>query len=306
MPARLSRRAAAEPVEERPGSGQSPASRAKDLAAQPALLARIAKKAPIHGGKRVSKATYSFARAAAATSKPPSRRSGARTSKARLEFVRAKYQKGDSVGTYTGAVYMRGVPSYGFNQTYKDKVNAKLLTEELRFNTELKMYTAKVYSPEQAIFVREAAKMVCEADEVPLRPCVARAFERMPAAPVSDARCALACVVRAQKTLVEEAPTDEDIFKIFDFAERKPINIDNVPFTHESNAVIGFGGPTYPFKNDFKAAGFEFRGIVDAAPIQMWVAEADADTADLEEKMAEYGFNLIEYDDVDDADSAAE
>ena len=83
MPARLSRRAAAEPVEERPGSGQSPASRAKDLAAQPALLAGIAKKAPIHGGKRVSKATYSFARAAAATSKPPSRRSAARTSKAR-------------------------------------------------------------------------------------------------------------------------------------------------------------------------------------------------------------------------------
>ena len=143
MPARLSRRAATEPVEERPGSGQSPASRAKDLAAQPALLAGIAKKAPIHGGKRVRGLTYSFARAAAATSKPPSRRSGARTSKARLEFVRAKYQKGDSVGTYTGAVYARGVPSYGFNQTYKDKVNAKLLTEELRFNTELKMYVGR-------------------------------------------------------------------------------------------------------------------------------------------------------------------
>ena len=101
-------------------------------------------------------------------------------------------------------------------------------------------------------------------------------------------------------------PTDEDIFKIFDFAERKPIHIDKVPFTLESNAVIGFGGATYPFKNDFKAAGFHFRGTVDNAPIQMWVAEADADTTDLEEKMAEYGFNLVEYDDVDDADADAE
>ena len=77
--------------------------------------------------------------------------------------------------------------------------NAKLLTEELRFNTELKMYTAKVYSPEQAIFVREAAKMVCEADEVSAaasasRACLAclpRVPERMLSrAAVSRARCA--------------------------------------------------------------------------------------------------------------------
>ena len=58
------------------------------------------------------------------------------------------------------------MPSYGFNALYKDKVNAKLLSEEVRFNSELKMYTAKVYSPEQAIMVRDAAKLVCEADEV--------------------------------------------------------------------------------------------------------------------------------------------
>ena len=168
MPARASRRTAAEPVEERPGSGQSPASLARDLAAQPALLAGIAKKAPIHGGKRVSKATYSFTRAAAAqgSSNKAGRRGAAKKTKARLEFVRATYQKGNSAGNLTGAVYMRGVPSYGCNEIYKEKVNAKLLTETLRFNTELKVYTAKVSSPEQAIFVREAAKMACEADEV--------------------------------------------------------------------------------------------------------------------------------------------
>ena len=94
MPARLSRRAAAEPVEERPGSGQSPASRAKDLAAQPALLAGIAKKAPIKGGKRVSKKTYSFVQAAAAraASSTPGRAEKGKTSKARLVFARAEYQ----------------------------------------------------------------------------------------------------------------------------------------------------------------------------------------------------------------------
>ena len=93
MPPRASRRATAEPVEERPGSGQSRALFARDVAAQPALLAGIAKKAPIHGGKRVSKATYSFTRAAAAqgSSNKAGRRAAAKKTKARLEFVRATY-----------------------------------------------------------------------------------------------------------------------------------------------------------------------------------------------------------------------
>ncbi|MDC0526165.1 hypothetical protein OAO87_04105, partial [bacterium] len=47
MPAHRRRAATAEPVEERPGSGQSPASLARDVAAQPALLAGIAKKGRI-------------------------------------------------------------------------------------------------------------------------------------------------------------------------------------------------------------------------------------------------------------------
>ena len=179
------------PLRSAPARGSRPprSPHARDLAAQPALLAGIAKKAPIHGGKRVSKATYSFARAAAqASSTPPSRRGAAKKAKARLEFHRAKYQKGDSAGNNSGTIYARGVPSFGHNEKYKEKVNAKLLTETLRFNTELKVYTAKVHSPEQAIMVREAAKMVCEADEVmPLLPRrraprvpASRAFERMP------------------------------------------------------------------------------------------------------------------------------
>ena len=69
-------------------------------------------------------------------------------------------------GSLVGSIYARGVPSSGYNDKYKDNVNGKLLSVQLRFNTEMKMYTGKVNSPEQAIMVRDAAKMVCEADEV--------------------------------------------------------------------------------------------------------------------------------------------
>ena len=102
----------AETVEETPGSGQSRESFARDLAAQPALLAGVAKKAPIRGGKRVAKKTYSFAQKAAqgsSSSWGAGRRSAAKKSVARLEFVRAEYQKGDNQGTYIGAVYGRGL-----------------------------------------------------------------------------------------------------------------------------------------------------------------------------------------------------
>ena len=62
-------------------------------------------------------------------------------------------------------------------------MNDKLLSESLRFNTEMKVYTAKVNSPEQAIMVRDAAKMVCEADEV----SAAASARRAPRVPASRA-----------------------------------------------------------------------------------------------------------------------
>ena len=39
---------------------------------------------------------------------------------------------------------------------------------------------------------------------------------------------------RRQKTLNEEGPTDEEIFEIFNFPERKSVDIEKVPFTLES------------------------------------------------------------------------
>ena len=113
-------------------------------------------------------------------------------------------------------------------------------------------------------------------------------------------RCAPA---RRQKTLNEDGPTDEDIFNIFDFPERKSLDIDKVPFVLDGAQVIGFGGATYPFKDDIKAIeGFDFKGTVDGNTINMWVAPADTDTTELEDKMVKYGFNITEYDGAGDDD----
>ena len=83
--------------------------------------------------------------------------------------------------------------------------------------------------------------------------------------------------------------------------KRKSVDIDKVPFTFDSNEVIGFGGATYPFKIDFTNYGFEFKGTVDDTTYNMWVAPADTDTTDLEAKIIEYGFNIVDYDDAADA-----
>ena len=48
------------------------------------------------------------------------------------------------------AIYFRGVPLYGENEEFKTKLHKHTLTETLRFNMELKLYTCKVYTPTQA------------------------------------------------------------------------------------------------------------------------------------------------------------
>ena len=56
-----------------------------------------------------------------------------------FSVVRAKYQKGDLKDSFTGAVYFRGKPRYRNNDTFKEKVNAKLLTENVRWNRRVQM-----------------------------------------------------------------------------------------------------------------------------------------------------------------------
>ena len=87
--------------------------------------------------------------------------------KAVLTFVRAQYQKGDKENQLTGAVYFQAKPRYfnGTNDKFKQLVGAKMLSEQApRFNTELKLYTGKVWAPEQAIMIKEEMKKVSERD----------------------------------------------------------------------------------------------------------------------------------------------
>ena len=46
------------------------------------------------------------------------RRRAFKTSKAMFSLIAAKYQKGDKLGAYTGAVYLRAKPRYGGNDTF--------------------------------------------------------------------------------------------------------------------------------------------------------------------------------------------
>ena len=109
-----------------------------------------------------------------------------------MKLMRAKYQKGDKMDALSGAVYFRGKPRFGNNEVFKGKVQPNLLAEGLRWNDEIKLYTAKVYTPEQVIKIRECMKTVSKDDEA---------------------------------DLTESAPTDDEIFEVFDFDERKSVDI---------------------------------------------------------------------------------
>ena len=267
------------------GSGQSLDSLAKDKAAQPGLLAAAAArkgkgKAPIttpdkpkrtihkNKGKRV----FVFHKAGSASSSgSPASSSGRRrqnkVSVATLTFMRAKYQKGDKSGQLTGTVYFRGKPRFGNNDTFKEKVNAKLLGNSCRWNDELKVYTAPVHTYEEAIMVREAMKMVSEKDE---------------------------------EDLMESAPTDEDIGEIFTFPEVKDTTISIInEFDVDGNTNIAIAGSTYPFKDMIKDNGFTFH-----RDGQMWIAPLGTDISSLEEKFDEYGFDVEKYDEAASASDA--
>ena len=60
---------------------------------------------------------------------------------------------------------MNGKPRYGHNKVYKEKLEALLLTERLRWNDDIKKYPAKLYSYKQAEMVLQASKMVSRDDE---------------------------------------------------------------------------------------------------------------------------------------------
>ena len=106
--------------------------------------------------------------------------------------------------------------------------------EHPRWNDELKRYTMKVYTPEQAIMIREAMKMVSADDE---------------------------------KDLNASAPSDEDIAEIFDFPEAKSATISVVAeFDFDGDVTKAIGGDTYPWKDELNKKSFAFNKIPRAWP----------------------------------------
>ena len=254
----------AEHDDERCGSGQSAASLAKDIAAQPALLA--AARTPVKATKRAGilktspKKVFVF--------KKPAVNAGnhgkAKEKKAAgavVKFVRAKYQKGDKIHQLSGNVYWQGRPRYANNDIFKEKVSKKLLMEVMRWNTELKTYRAKIYSAKQAKMIRDAMKAVSADDE---------------------------------EDLETNGPTDEDIDQVFDFEEYKPAEISIIlEFELDGEMTKAIGGMTFPWKDILQEIGFTF-----SYRTKMYHAPVDTDTDEIEALFDEYGFDVETFEEM--------
>ena len=234
----------------------------------------IAKKAPTIQPKKLFR--LSSLSKASSSSSTSSRRGQSKDEKAVITFFRAKYQKGEMKGTFSGNVYMHGKPRYNkkqkSNEIFKAKLNEKMLGDsKLRWNDDLKMYMARVYSIEQAIMLRDSAKMVSKEDE---------------------------------QDLDENGPTDEDITGMFDFAEYKAKDFDFKIIKEvelDGKMTQGVGGYTFLFKDDLEALEFQF-----SYKTRLWHGPTDTDLTDLEEKIVKYGFNVDNFDGVDpDSDAEA-
>ena len=169
MPTRRKQLVAEEPC----GSGQSAASLAADKAAQSRLFAAAAARKGISKNKKSSNERLRLLDLKSLVTSSPSSAAPSSTSsstprkgdKAVFTLMKAKYMKGERAGTYSGAIYFQGKPTYGNNQTFKDKVHPKLISEMLRWTDDVKLYSAKIYTYKQAVMVLDAMRQVSEKDE---------------------------------------------------------------------------------------------------------------------------------------------
>ena len=252
----------------------------KDKADQPRLLAAAAaRKAGSSVPKTIEKAKTGkklidlSSLRSPSSSASSSSKSGYKDSKAVFTLVKAKYQKGEKKDEYSGSIYMRGKPRYGKNEMFKDKVGEKLLAETLRWNDEFKLYSAKVYTAEQAQLVLDAMRTVSEKDEQDL------------------------AGVTVDETIFEDANPAE--VKIF------PLEVEG---DGEINLNLAIAGTTYPFNKILKQKGFAFHNIVNGQSLKLWLREIPEDQPeadnDLEEMFHEYGFIVDKYDGVAEDDEA--
>ena len=262
------------------GSGMSSEALAKDKAKQPRLLAAAAARKRVSAvpttikktktGKKVLDLSSLMSPTSSASS---SSKSGYKESKAVFTLAKAKFQKGEKKDEYTGSIYLRGKPRYGNNEIFKVKVGEKLLAETLRWNDEFKLYSAKVYTAEQAQMILDAMRMVSEKDEKDLA----------------------------------NVTVDETIFDDAHQAEVKIFPLEVEQGDGEINLNLAIAGTTYPFNKILKQAGFTFHNVVNGQPLKLWLREEpegkpEVDAHDLEEMFNEYGFTVDKYDGVAEDD----
>ena len=86
------------------------------------------------------------------------RRAGKKTSKASYALVACEFQKGDKKKQRSGNINLHTKPRYGQNEAFKTALHKHTLSEKLRWNDELKVYTVKVYTTKQARMLLKAAR----------------------------------------------------------------------------------------------------------------------------------------------------
>ena len=233
-------------------------------AGTPISKSTIAKKAKSTGKKLIDLSKLVSPSTSASSSKDKTYK----VQKAVFSLVRATYQKGDKKDQYSGAIYYRGKPRWGMNDKYKAKLIPNMLAESLRWNDELKLYSGKVWTANQAQLILDSMRQVSAEDENDLT----------------------------------DVTVDETIF---DDAKEAAIKIFPITVAGELNLAIG--GTTYPFKDILKKHGFGFHNIVNDQPLQLWLrvepeAQPDMDADDLEALFDKYGFEVERYEGVEGSD----
>lgn len=249
------------------GSHQSSEEVARDAAKQPALLAAAAKrkgKSVAGPPKTIQKSRFSLKSIAS----PSSWKSGKRAGKPESKAVFSKFMKGGNEGEYSGAIYFRGKPCFGDNERFKKDVQQILLAEPLRWNTELTLFTGKVWTKVQAEMVLEAIKKLSEKNEADL----------------------------------SDVAIDGSIFE-----DAKEAALDTFPITVDEQEMFGIVGTSYPFKDKLDKMGFKFRKSVNGTSTPMWLAPIESvDQEELHEMFTSYGFTVTQHNGVTDDEDEGE
>jgi hypothetical protein len=258
------------PVREEPcGSGQSRESLAHDTAMQPRLLAAAASRTSSSSSARTSTPKKLFKFKAIEKTKKSGKDADMvrhKVSPAVFSVIKAMYQKGPNKNEPTGNVYLRAKPRYYNNEKFKQAVGKLCLAEPLRWNTELKLYTAKVYTIEQCNKILNEMRSYDGGIDLP------------------------------------EA-VDETVFE-----GARPVDIQIIETViQDGEEYVGVGGSTYPFKDELKDRGFKFQATINGKLVQLWLKpKDDVDLDDLAVLFTEYGFDVEQYEAIDEEDMEEE